>query len=727
MTKIIGLGKRRGRTPGAPIPGNALSASRDNFLRDNCQLGQVHAWNSVLPAEDGDRQPAICLYVDGALYVDDSRFPDELDLRTIPVRRCSRTSLYALMPFSRGPNGSSPDTVAHPLGTCCTHSNLGLGPVDVPIHHPNTSLAQKASSVKRNKTHPRLCLRNKRSRSRLVPSPGKRLKSGSRHRSEAKTSSDANHHPASEAVSNELALADAGTDDDSEDGDAWGVVSEEDAEDIRLGDRERITAFFRMTADYLGQTLLKGILRAWVKLLEPGKSTKFPYNGGSKGDRRSNEFRNPGRHTAPPWWPKQAGWQQGFGCRHREPDHIFKSERLLLTPCILRLTRTDGVNGPEPRDFPVARLREVTDQITMTTEQRKLLQQLYRLREDEQAYEDGAKDANDVTYLRRIRPQIGKGKKRKAAQVTPEVEEVERERVGSPESLEQLVAAQTSMSPTASRDPSFDSTLNPDSIKSEQQTPQADYTGPIPAPLPQYTGAFRTEDMFNPGEPFPLDATAELRTIYAGSNQLREVQDGYTPAVLNPPDLFSQAAGVNGCAMAEPSLYPSTDAEHRSRTSMRLDNAHCMPRPSSVQKQPSSSWNVWPALPESQHQWNFTDDMTLRLKQPRQSDGRPNIPPDGPLFGPGSHPHGLAVEQQLPLCVANNCIYSHTHGWRPLDEQLRICAAYRCTTHPSEMPCVYIDPRDTRFHAPDGLFLNPYFDECHATGDQAFDVTKSFP
>lgn len=304
---------------------------------------------------------------------------------------------------------------------------------------------------------------------------------------------------------------------------------------------------------------------------------------------------------------------------------------------------------------------------------------------------------------------------------------MERERVGSPESLKQLVEAQISTSPTASRDPSFDSTVHPNSIKSEQRTPQADYTGLIPAPLPQYTCPFRTEDMFNPGEPFPLDPTAELRTIYAGSNQLRQTQDGYTPAVLTPQDPFSQAAGVNGCAVAEPSLYPSTDAGQRSRMSMRRDNAHRMPRPSSVQKQPSSSWNIWPALPENKHQWNFTDDMTLRLKQPRQSDGKPNIIPDGPLFGPGSHPHGLGVEQQLPLCLANNCIYSHTHGWRPVDEQLRICAAYRCTMHPFEMPCIYIDPRDTRFQAPDGQFFNPYFKDYHATGDQAFDDTKSFP
>lgn len=66
-------------------------------------------------------------------------------------------------------------------------------------------------------------------------------------------------------------------------------------------------------------------------------------------------------------------------------------ERLVLTPRILRLTRTDDLNDPAPRNFSVQRLQEATDQIDMSPEQRKLLKQLYRLREDEQAYEEGEK------------------------------------------------------------------------------------------------------------------------------------------------------------------------------------------------------------------------------------------------------------------------------------------------------------------------------------------------
>lgn len=292
----------------------------------NSPLRQIHGWNLVPPHQDADCQPASCLYVDGTLYVDDSQLPEDLDLQAILVQRCSPTALYDMLPMSRGQLDSSPGSVAHPLRTHTTHSNLGLGPIHVSVQDQSTCLTQKASPVKRNKHHSRLCLRKKRSRSRLVASPGKRLKPCSRQPTEAKTSSDPIHPPASEALSNEQSLAGACDDSDSEDEDPWGLVSEEDAEDIRLGDTERITAFIRQTADCLGQLLLKTILKAMIKMYEPGKQTKFPYNGG---DRPSDEPRNLGRDTAPPWWPEQAHWKEGLGCRHREPDHVFKKGRSL--------------------------------------------------------------------------------------------------------------------------------------------------------------------------------------------------------------------------------------------------------------------------------------------------------------------------------------------------------------------------------------------------------------
>lgn len=332
-------------------------------------------------------------------------------------------------------------------------------------------------------------------------------------------------------------------------------------------------------------------------------------------------------------------------------------------------------------------------------------------------------DADDVTYLRKIKRQVGKGKN-KVAKSAQGVEDVERECVGSLESAKPLVAAQTSASPAASRYSSFDSTVNSNVIKIEQRSPHADHPGPMPAPLAQYACTFATEDMFNPGEQFALDPAAELRTIYAGNNQLKPTEEDSAQAMSNP---YTEGPEANVCAMTEPSLYPSIDSGDRGRMPGRSDNARSIPRPSSVQKEPTSSWILWPPRPEGEHQWNFQDDTTFKLKQPRQSDGKPNLPPEVPLFGRGSHPHGLRLEQQLPICVANNCPSSHTHGWRTVDEQLRICAAYRCTMHPLNMPGVYIDPRDPRFMPSNPQFFNPYFAEYGAVENQAFDITKSFP
>ena len=70
----------------------------------------------------------------------------------------------------------------------------------------------------------------------------------------------------------------------------------------------------------------KKVARAWVKAKEPQKQSKYPYNGGSKKEDSIYMFgdKMPGELTRPPWWCASEGWQQGDGCRHREPDHQKK-------------------------------------------------------------------------------------------------------------------------------------------------------------------------------------------------------------------------------------------------------------------------------------------------------------------------------------------------------------------------------------------------------------------
>ena len=92
-----------------------------------------------------------------------------------------------------------------------------------------------------------------------------------------------------------------------------------------------VEEYYTQALGLLGQLGCKDILKAWIKHGHPKKQSKYPYNGG---DTRLNSMVKhdfQGAYKAPDYWPEQEGWENGTGCRHREPDHIYKpgSEILL--------------------------------------------------------------------------------------------------------------------------------------------------------------------------------------------------------------------------------------------------------------------------------------------------------------------------------------------------------------------------------------------------------------
>lgn len=60
----------------------------------------------------------------------------------------------------------------------------------------------------------------------------------------------------------------------------------------------------------LQQATCKLVVKAWIKVIEPKKQMKFPYNKGED--------------LKPTWWPE--------GVRHREPDHLSKTGTWLQSP-----------------------------------------------------------------------------------------------------------------------------------------------------------------------------------------------------------------------------------------------------------------------------------------------------------------------------------------------------------------------------------------------------------
>lgn len=136
---------------------------------------------------------------------------------------------------------------------------------------------------------------------------------------------------------------------------------------------------------HLGQTVCANILKAWIKVVEPKKQTKYPYK-----NKRGDEGK------APPWWP--------VGMRHIEPDHLHKEERPRLLASIIQQAsrpRAEGsaaiaaATAPDLRELTISRLHFATAEISSSIPPRQHyeLRQIYLIaKEVRKANEDKVRE-----------------------------------------------------------------------------------------------------------------------------------------------------------------------------------------------------------------------------------------------------------------------------------------------------------------------------------------------
>lgn len=86
---------------------------------------------------------------------------------------------------------------------------------------------------------------------------------------------------------------------------------------LAIGDTEKVDAYYEFAFRAFQQINCRQIAKAYIKLIEPRKQVKHPYNGGKgiPGEKRDPE------KTKPDWWPE--------GVAHREPDHLKKPGQLI--------------------------------------------------------------------------------------------------------------------------------------------------------------------------------------------------------------------------------------------------------------------------------------------------------------------------------------------------------------------------------------------------------------
>jgi hypothetical protein len=128
---------------------------------------------------------------------------------------------------------------------------------------------------------------------------------------------------------------------------------------VTLSDQAARTAFFELRFGQMQQGMCKTVAKAWIKIIEPKKQTRCPYNKGEEGK--------------PDWWPE--------GVRHKEPDHLMKPERHSLLLTILRSPK-----------IKVSRLQLATAEVVamIRADKVNLLMDVYRIaREEERLRESG--------------------------------------------------------------------------------------------------------------------------------------------------------------------------------------------------------------------------------------------------------------------------------------------------------------------------------------------------
>ncbi|KAH8898838.1 hypothetical protein GQ53DRAFT_635542 [Thozetella sp. PMI_491] len=155
---------------------------------------------------------------------------------------------------------------------------------------------------------------------------------------------------------------------------------------IRIGDSAAVWAFYDSRFKYCQQTVCKLIAKAWVKLLRL----------------RWNSFSTSSGSTVPDWWPKPWGAGPDNKVRFKEPDHLYKKERVYLLIHILRLViepKATQHTDIRKHDLDVEKLEEVTKECLKIFfidtdnprdfQKKSYLEELFEVAKLEQSYRNG--------------------------------------------------------------------------------------------------------------------------------------------------------------------------------------------------------------------------------------------------------------------------------------------------------------------------------------------------
>ncbi|ROT40354.1 hypothetical protein SODALDRAFT_94609 [Sodiomyces alkalinus F11] len=167
---------------------------------------------------------------------------------------------------------------------------------------------------------------------------------------------------------------------------------------LRIGDSREVWDFYDQRFRNCQQTACKLIAKAWVKVVEPKKQTNHPYTGQDE--------------KAPEWWPKPWGPTKDEKVRHKEPDHLYKKERVHLLCHILRMiVEPNEKQHPSIRKMKldIQKLKEATDEALSSffsgkeneknAKKKPYLDEIFKVALQEQRYKHGEIDGDSLIYV----------------------------------------------------------------------------------------------------------------------------------------------------------------------------------------------------------------------------------------------------------------------------------------------------------------------------------------
>ncbi|KAJ5642552.1 hypothetical protein N7490_006552 [Penicillium lividum] len=154
---------------------------------------------------------------------------------------------------------------------------------------------------------------------------------------------------------------------------------------IHVNQNGLLRQYYAKVFQNLQQTNCRSIAKVWVKFVEPRKQVLYPYNGRKIVAGKTIQFSS--EETQPPWWPA--------GVRHREPDHLLKAERIALLVHILCELRTSHrITAQKLKDAG----RNIRQSIS-PMERLQLLDELFRVKEEEEKYLDKVTDGTTTISI----------------------------------------------------------------------------------------------------------------------------------------------------------------------------------------------------------------------------------------------------------------------------------------------------------------------------------------